>query len=100
MALLHMVERNLLDAFPSGHTAISLVCLTLGWRLFPRWRSVLIAATVGILFSTVYLSLHYVTDLIAGAVLAAAMPLVLPPLRRMCAGPSIAAADHQAAVGS
>jgi hypothetical protein len=60
---------------------------------FPR-------TTVGILFSTVYLSLHYVTDLIAGAMLAAAMPLVLPPLRRMCAGPSIAAADHQAAVGS
>jgi membrane-associated phospholipid phosphatase len=39
----------------------------------------------GILFSTVYLSLHYIVDVLAGVVLALAMPLLLPPLRRLSA---------------
>jgi len=76
-------ELNLLDAFPSGHTALSLVFLWKGWRLFPRWRPPLLAAVAGIIFATVYLSLHYVVDLFAGALLAAAMPLLLPGLRRL-----------------
>jgi membrane-associated phospholipid phosphatase len=47
--------------------------------------------TAGIVFSTVYLSLHYVVDLVAGALLAAAMPLVLPVLWR-CFAPRPAGA--------
>lgn len=82
-AFLARAELNLLDAFPSGHTAISLVFLGHGWRLFPRWRVPLLAAAAGILFATVYLSLHYVVDLAAGALLALATPLLLPRLRRL-----------------
>ncbi|HTF35438.1 MAG TPA: phosphatase PAP2 family protein [Myxococcota bacterium] len=78
---LHAVEFNQLDAFPSGHTAVSIVLFTLGWRLFPRWRLPMSLLVVGIVFSTVYLSLHYVIDLIGGALLAAFMPLLLPVLR-------------------
>ncbi len=79
-AFLHSAELNRLDAFPSGHTAVSIVFLWYGWRLFPRWRAPLAAIVAGIVFSTVYLSHHYAIDLVAGAALAlvavAAMPLV------------------------
>ena len=34
-----------------------------------------------VLFSTVYLSLHYVVDLVAGALLATLVPLLVPALR-------------------
>lgn len=84
-AFLRVAEGNQLDAFPSGHTAVSLVTLTLGWRLLPRWRVPLVLLVAGILFSTVYLSLHYVVDIVAGALLAALVPLVLPLLRRCLA---------------
>ena len=77
---LHSCEFNAFDAFPSGHTAASLVFLAYGWRMFPRWRLPLALTVVCIVFSTVYLSHHYVVDLIAGAAVAAlslaAMPLV------------------------
>lgn len=81
-AFLRFAEVNQLDAFPSGHTALSLVFLAYGWRLFPRWRAPLLLATAGIIFSTVYLSLHYVVDLCAGAAQAFAMAAVIPALRR------------------
>jgi membrane-associated phospholipid phosphatase len=80
---LRTFEGNELDAFPSGHTALSLIFLAFGWRMFPRWRVLLAVLVAGILFSTVYLSLHYIVDVLAGVLLAAAMPLVLPPLRRL-----------------
>ena len=80
---LHTFEGNELDAFPSGHTALSLIFLAFGWRLFPRWRVPLAVLVAGIVFSTVYLSLHYVVDVVAGVLLAAAMPLLLPLLRRL-----------------
>ena len=83
-SFLDFFEWNRLDAFPSGHTALTLVYLVLGWRLLPhwRWRVPLAAAAVGIVFSTVYLSLHYVVDLLAGAILAALVLAVTPALHR------------------
>ncbi len=74
---LRAAEVNQLDAFPSGHTALSLVYLGYGWRIFPNWkmRIPLAISVVGIIFATVYLSLHYAVDLLAGALLALAVPL-------------------------
>lgn len=80
---LHTFEGNELDAFPSGHTALSLIFLGFGWRMFPRWHVPLAMAVAGIIFSTVYLSLHYLVDVVAGILLAAAMPLLLPLLGRL-----------------
>jgi membrane-associated phospholipid phosphatase len=82
-AWLHLAELNLLDAFPSGHTAVSLVYLALGWSTFPRWRAPLAANVAGIVFSTVYLSHHYVIDLVAGALLAGVVLLALPSMERL-----------------
>jgi membrane-associated phospholipid phosphatase len=81
-AFLKLVERNLLDAFPSGHAAVSLVALVLGWKLFPKWRAPLTFAVAGIWFSTVYLSLHYAIDLIAGGGVAVLILCVREPLGR------------------
>ncbi|MBS2029064.1 MAG: phosphatase PAP2 family protein [Deltaproteobacteria bacterium] len=69
----HALEGAPLDAFPSGHTAGSLVFAVLGSRAFPRWAPALVASAALIIFSTVYLSYHYVTDVAGGAALAAAM---------------------------
>jgi membrane-associated phospholipid phosphatase len=80
---LRTVEWNRLDAFPSGHTALALVFLWLGWRMFPAWRAVLALLVCGIIFSTVYLSLHYVVDVVAGVALAAAVPWLVPRLERL-----------------
>jgi membrane-associated phospholipid phosphatase len=81
---LRAAEVNQLDAFPSGHTALSLVYLGYGWRLFPSWkvRIPLAVSVVGIIFATVYLSLHYAIDLVAGAILAASVPFAVKLLRQ------------------
>jgi membrane-associated phospholipid phosphatase len=80
---LRAAEVNQLDAFPSGHTALSLVYLGYGWRLYPSWkvRIPLAISVVGIIFATVYLSLHYAVDLMAGALLALSVPLFVRGLR-------------------
>lgn len=98
-SFMHFAEVNKLDAFPSGHTALSLVFLTYGWRLLPRWRVPLALLAAGIVFSTVYLSWHYVVDLVAGALLAVAMIALVPALRRVFGArpvPSPAAPDPAA----
>ncbi len=80
---LRAAEVNQLDAFPSGHTALSLVYLGYGWKMFPSWkvRIPLAVSVVGIIFATVYLSLHYAIDLVAGALLALTIPLWVRGLR-------------------
>jgi membrane-associated phospholipid phosphatase len=85
-AILGAAEINRLDAFPSGHTTVSLTFLVLGTRSFPRWRVPLLASVAGILFSTVYLSFHYVVDLLAGALVAAIVPAAVPSLERVISG--------------
>lgn len=96
---LHAVEENVLDAFPSGHTAASLVVVALAWRLFPRWRAPLVFAAGGIVFATVYLSLHYVIDIVAGALLACTMPVLLPALRAVFHAPALESNGHRPRIG-
>lgn len=89
---LRFAEVNQLDAFPSGHTALSVVFVAYGWRLFPRWRAPLLLLAAGIIFSTVYLSWHYAVDLVAGATQALAMAALVPALRRAFGGRAVPAA--------
>jgi len=87
---LHFAERTTTDAFPSGHTAVALVCLFLGCRLLPSSRVPLTLMVAGIIFTTVYLHYHYVVDVVAGVALGAVTPwvarqtgrLLEPPLAR------------------
>lgn len=98
--VLHVVEKNLWDAFPSGHTAVTVVVVARGWSLLPRWRVPLVVIGSLIVFATVYLSFHYVVDIFAGALIAGG---VLVARRRWALAPSEApravpvfAEDHQA----
>jgi membrane-associated phospholipid phosphatase len=81
---LRAAEPSQLDAFPSGHTGVSMAFMVVGWRLFPRWRIPLLLIVAGIIFSTVYLSLHYVVDLAAGAVLGPLALAAAPRVHRLC----------------
>jgi membrane-associated phospholipid phosphatase len=87
-AFVALSEGNRLDAFPSAHTALSLVFLVQGFRLFPRWRWRLPLATAvaAIIFSTVYLSWHYIVDIVAGGAFAVLALLVILPLLRWTFG--------------
>jgi len=80
-AFLRVCERTELDAFPSGHTAITLVVLAESWTLLPRVRAPLAILAAAIVFSTVYLSFHYVTDVLGGIALAAMAVGALPWIR-------------------
>ncbi len=64
-------ERTRTDAFPSGHTAVALVCLWFAWRTSPSLFVCFLPLVGGIVFSTVYLHYHYVVDVLAGAGLSA-----------------------------
>ena len=82
---LRTAEATTLDAFPSGHTALSLVALALGARLAPRLAPALAAWAAAIVFSTVYVHVHYVADLLGGAALAA-LTLALAPVAARALG--------------
>ena len=60
------------DCFPSLHTAVSVVALILIWRHSASrlYRGAATLWLLGIVFSTVYLRIHYVTDALAGIALA------------------------------
>ena len=56
------------DAFPSGHTQMTLISIYLAGKYRLRSRYILYAFGTLLIISTVYLRYHYVIDLIAGAV--------------------------------
>ncbi len=71
---------NIWDAFPSGHTAISLLCAMAAWKYERRlfWPVAFIAAQV--IASTVYLRYHYLLDLLISILFCISVYAVLEPL--------------------
>lgn len=67
--LLNYLEGIKRDAFPSGHTGISLLVLLLSWRYSRGLFIPFLIVTIGILLATVYFRYHYVIDLIGGVAL-------------------------------
>jgi membrane-associated phospholipid phosphatase len=54
------------DAFPSGHTQLTLIAMYYGWvHRIPSRVAVTVVGTL-LIISTVYLRYHYVVDVIAG----------------------------------
>lgn len=82
-AFLRAAEHTSLDAFPSGHTALSvlpalLASRTFGWKAWPFWLW-----AFAIIFATVYVSAHYVVDILAGLGLAVLTLSLASHLRRL-----------------
>ena len=86
---LNNLEKNKTDAFPSGHTAVSLMSLYYAVKMGEKKLvTVLIPTVAALLISTVYLRYHYVIDVIAGAALTGLTMALAPGLRRLLSGKS------------
>ena len=66
--LVDFFEPNKLDAFPSLHTTIVMLSMTLYYRHHKKMFHVFIPIAVGILISLIYCRYHYVIDMVAGFV--------------------------------
>jgi membrane-associated phospholipid phosphatase len=66
---LGLMEMEMPDAFPSGHTLVAVLVLWLAWRYVRDWFWVLLPVAVGIVLGTVYLRYHYLIDVVAGFLL-------------------------------
>jgi membrane-associated phospholipid phosphatase len=81
---LNALEKNKTDAFPSGHTAVSLMTLHYAWKdREKRLFAGLVPVVTGLIISTVYLRYHYVIDVIAGIALTGLTIALAPVLRRL-----------------
>ncbi|MFC6718483.1 phosphatase PAP2 family protein [Natrialbaceae archaeon GCM10025810] len=61
------------DVFPSLHTSLSVVVLLFAWqtrREQPRWFTVASVVTASVVLSTMALGIHWLTDVVAGVLLA------------------------------
>ncbi len=85
-ATLNKLEGKTYDAFPSGHTELTLLVLYYAQRFHRRTFWWILPAGSALIISTVYLRYHYVIDVIAGAFLALAIILIAKPLYRRLGG--------------
>jgi membrane-associated phospholipid phosphatase len=84
---LNALEKNKTDAFPSGHTAVSLICLYYAWKVRERVLfALMVPAVAGLIVATVYLRYHYVIDVIAGIALTVITVALAPRLQRLFSG--------------
>lgn len=66
---LNHLENIQRDAFPSGHTAMTIVTLFYALKYHKIYSYIMIPITILLIFSTVYLRYHYVIDVFAGILL-------------------------------
>ncbi|WP_129114580.1 phosphatase PAP2 family protein [Halegenticoccus tardaugens] len=62
------------NVFPSLHTSLSVTVAALAWRsreVYPRWTALAGVLALSIVISTMYLGIHWATDVVAGVALAA-----------------------------
>jgi membrane-associated phospholipid phosphatase len=67
--ILNSLEGIKRDAFPSGHTAITVLVLYLAYRYNKVYFRIALPLVSALIFATVYCRYHYVVDVIAGLVL-------------------------------
>jgi membrane-associated phospholipid phosphatase len=73
---INQLEHTKLDAFPSGHTMITVAVLIVAWKRQRRLFWILLPIATLLIISTVYCRYHYVVDVVAGIALAfATVPL-------------------------
>ena len=79
---LDRLESVAYDCFPSGHTELTLLALWGSRLVSNRLFKVYFAYTPALIFATVYLRYHYTVDVLAGAIVAAALIPSAPVLYR------------------
>jgi membrane-associated phospholipid phosphatase len=80
ISMVNILPSEARDAFPSLHTAITLLTLIFAYK-YVKWEFwLLLPICIGLLLATVYLRHHYVIDLIAGVVLAIIAYNIFPKL--------------------
>jgi membrane-associated phospholipid phosphatase len=83
--LLDMISRmkgSARDAFPSLHTAMTTVALGMMWRDARRLFWLYLPIGVGLYMATMYLRVHYATDVLAGFATAAIALWLAPKINR------------------
>lgn len=60
-------------AFPSNHASNMFAIATMAWLEFRRWRWILPALAAAMAYSRLYVGVHYPSDVLAGALLGAAI---------------------------
>jgi hypothetical protein len=85
---------NLVAAVPSLHAGLTLAIAAFLWTRVHRWWRPLLAAYVLVMaFTLVYTAEHYVTDILLGWALAAAVLLAVSVFKRRRAAPSAQGAE-------
>jgi membrane-associated phospholipid phosphatase len=79
---LDKLESVAYDAFPSGHTELTILAWWSTLKLSKGWFGAYFAYTSGIIFATVYLRYHYTVDVFAGALVAVVLIAAAPFLYR------------------
>ena len=77
-----LIESDKLAAFSSLHAAYVVLFSYFTIKLKKTYGLVSIPITIGVLFSTIYLGQHYITDLVARVVVAAACVIVVTRMDR------------------
>ncbi len=77
-----LIESDKLAAFPSLHAAYVVLFSYFTIRLKRTYGLVSTPITIGVLFSTIYLGQHYITDLVAGVVVAASCVIIVTRMDR------------------
>jgi len=77
---LNTLENIQRDAFPSGHTEITLLTMIFAWRYSRKFFWVLCVVGSSLILSTVVLRYHYVIDVIAGILLTIIVVQLSEPL--------------------
>jgi undecaprenyl-diphosphatase len=73
-----LVTRPHSHSFPSGHATTSFACATVLALMLPRLAVPLLVLAAAVAWSRVYVAVHYPLDVLAGAVLGAAIGLLVP----------------------
>jgi membrane-associated phospholipid phosphatase len=71
------------DAFPSGHTEMTLLTMLLAFRFKARTRWIIFVSGSGLIISTILLRYHYVIDVLAGAVFAMITLYTMPQVEHL-----------------
>jgi len=86
------------NVFPSLHTSLSVAVLVVAWRsrrTHPRWTPVAAAVATAVVFSTMYLGIHWLTDVVVGVALGVGSVIAAARIVDRAEPPSVATDSEQ-----